>query len=354
MYTKFTGSWRASNPIDVKAGDSYEFTSVQGGSTKTRLWAVTDDELNIVAVADDHYGANPVTLRFTIPEGGTKLLLMQYGSTYRRLYKLERYADKPLRGLRLSLLGGSISSFSGHVPEGNDVYYNGANNGIGSVNQMWWNVLCDETGMTPLVIDAWSGSSVCYNYATDSSHSDTNKIPMCSDLRTGRLSSDGVDPDIIIVAGGTNDWTYSKSTTTPLGDWDGRTAISREDVLSGNSTFAESYASMISELQHNYPNAVIVGVSMVYTDRGTNLGVTRVNDVGYTASDYSDVVEKVCKIMGIPYIDIYNVGFNHNNYYPTYAQDSSTIATHPNAKGHLVIAKRFIEELPKLVKQFKG
>ena len=257
-----------------------------------------------------------------------------------------------LRGKKLSLLGDSISSMAGYIPEGNDAYYSGSNHGVGGVDQMYWKILCDTLGMTPLVIDAWSGSSICYNFATDDTHADTNKIPMCSDLRTGRLGTDSENPDIIIIAGGTNDWTYSESITTPIGDWDGKTSVDRSKVLSGTSTFMESYASMIQQLQTNYPKAIIVCASCFFTCRGTSLGCTHVNDTGHPTSDYNDAIEKVCKIMGVPYINIYDVGFNFNNYYPTYAEDSQTIATHPNATGHRVIAKRFIDRLPGLVKQF--
>ena len=73
----------------------------------------------------------------------------------------------------------------------------------------------------------------------------------------------------------------------------------------------------------------------------------------FTENDYSDAIERVCKIMGVPFIDVYNVGFNYENYANIYASDDTT-ATHPNAKGHAVIAKRMIEELPKVVKQIKG
>lgn len=262
--------------------------------------------------------------------------------------------SNPLKGLKLSLLGASIESFEGAIPAGNDAYYTGANYGVNNINEMWWKVLCNNTGMIPLVIDAWSGSSVCYNYSTDNSHSDTSKIPMCSDLRTGRLGTETDNPDIIIVVGGTNDWTYSEQSTTPLGNWDGRTSVDRQAVLSGNSTFMESYASMIDKLHTNYPDAIIVGVSTEFTGRGTNVGITKVNDMGLTQNDYSEAIRKVCKIMGIPYIDVYNIGFTFQNYYPNYCEDSPTNPTHPNALGHAMIAKRFIDELPRLVKQFKG
>lgn len=262
---------------------------------------------------------------------------------------------RPLEGLKLSLLGASVETFPDAVPSGNDVYYTGNNAGIKSLNEIWWKILCNNTGMVPLVIDAWSGSSVAYNYApaSDTTHADTNKTPMCSDLRTGRLDANSTDPDVILITGGTNDYTYAAEGTTPLGDWDGHTAVDREAVLAGQSTFAESYASMLAELHENYPNAIVVGVSLFFTKRGTDLGCSRTNAVGKTAADYNDVIERVCKIMGVPYISIYDVGFNDDNYYDTYAEDSDTETTHPNALGHAVIAKRMIEALPRVIQQFR-
>ena len=223
--------------------------------------------------------------------------------------------SNPLKGLKLSVLGDSMTAYPGVIPEGNDTWYNGTRGGVTSVEEMWWKILCNNTGMIPWVIDGWSGSAICYNFATDSTHSDTNKIPMCSDLRTGRLAKDNVDPDIIIVAGGSNDWTYSKSTTTPLGEWDGRTGVDRTEVVSGQSTFIKSYASMIDKLHENYPGAIVVCASLYYENRGTPLtgGVTRVNDTGNTEGNYNEAIERVCKIMGVPYIDLYNVGFTYRS-----------------------------------------
>lgn len=289
-----------------------------------------------------------------VPEGAVYARFTMWADNEESFFVQGYPKNPPLSGLKLSLLGDSISSFAGYVPAGNDVYYTGSNHGINSVEQMWWKLLCTKTGMTPLVIDAWSGSSICYNFATDAAHSD--KIPMCSDLRTGRLATQTEGPDIIIVAGGTNDWTYSDSdgTTTPLGDWTGRTAVDEEAVVDGTSTFMESYASMIHKLQTNYPNAIVVCASCFFNGRGTNLGITRVNDRGLTEADYNEAIERVCKIMGVPYLDIYNVGFSYQNFYPTFAEDSETTPTHCNAVGHMVIAKRFAEEVPKLVQQYFG
>lgn len=249
---------------------------------------------------------------------------------------------KSLTGLKLSLLGDSISSYIGTVPEGNDIYYNGNNSGVSDSSQMWWSVLCSETGMTPLVIDGYSGSGV--TQLEDSAHS--SKIPMSSDTRCGRLHSGNINPNIILIAGGVNDYAYALSVQSEPLEWDGLTA----PVL-GNS-FTEAYACMIKKLQTNYPNAVVVALSSWFTMRGTDNGYTFTHTVGqnvYTQQDYNDKIRYVAEQMHIPYIDVSNIGFNRNNFYPNYAVDSSSVPTHPSANGHAVMGKAVAIKIMNLV-----
>lgn len=248
----------------------------------------------------------------------------------------------PLTGKRLSLLGDSISAFKNTVPAGNDVYYTGSNSGVTSASQMWWYVLCEKTGMTPLVIDGYSGSAV--TQLEDSAH--ISKVPMSSDTRCSRLGSGGNDPDIILIAGGVNDYTYAQSAQSEPLAWNGTTT----PVL-GNS-FTEAYACMIHKLQTNYPQAIVVALSTWFTMRGTSNGYTLTHTVGanvYTQSDYDNAIESVCKIMRIPFIRVSNIGMNPDNMYPTFAVDSSTIPTHPNANGQYLMGTHLAYTLPALV-----
>lgn len=251
--------------------------------------------------------------------------------------------DKPFNGKKLSLLGDSISAYTGTVPSGNDVYYTGNNSGVSSASQMWWSVLCDRTGMTPLVIDGYSGSAV--TQLEDSAH--VNKIPMSSDTRTGRLHSGSTNPDVILIAGGVNDYTYAMSAQSEPLDWDGLTA----PVL-GNS-FTEAYACMIKKLQTNYPQALVVAFSTFFTMRGTDNGYTLTHTVGsnvYTQADYNSKIQYVCDAMHIPCFRMDNIGINRANMYPTYAVDSSTIPTHPNANGQKLIGEAAALKLIQLAK----
>ena len=257
------------------------------------------------------------------------------------------FTSKSLEGMKLSLLGDSISAYTGTVPAGNDVYYTGSNAGVSSASQMWWSVLCSETGMTPLVIDGYSGSGV--TQLQDSAHQ--SKVPMSSDTRTSRLHSGTTNPDIILILGGLNDYTYAMSAQSEPLEWDGKSAPTLGD------SFTEAYACMIKKLQANYPQAIIVALTTPFTMRGTDNGYTLTHTVSanshvYTQKDYNDAVRHVCELMHIPCVDMDNIGYNRANMYPTYASDSSTEPTHPNSNGHKLMGEYLAGVLPVLLQGF--
>lgn len=337
------------DPIPVQAGEMYKVIANQGASHKVRTWIVTNDDMEVLATASDHYESpNAGTLYteiFTIPEGGTKLLLtttLYAPWPYTTLYKAEIESKKHLEGKKLSLLGDSISAYAGTIPAGNDAYYTGSNSGVTSPNQMWWKVLCDETGMVPLVINGWSGSGV--TQLTDASHSD--KVPMSDTSRDQALHSETATPDVIIIAGGVNDYSYAEQSSQIPSNWEGKTA-----PVKGNS-FTETYACMIKEIQTAYPNAIVVCLSTWFTMRGTDNGFTLLNGEGYTQADYDAEIERVAKIMRVPYINVEQCGFSRSNFYPTFAVDSSTIPTHPNARGQRVMGEYIADILPQIVRGF--
>ena len=248
----------------------------------------------------------------------------------------------PLTGQKLSLLGDSISSYAGTIPAGNDVYYTGSNSGVTDPGQMWWSVLCSKTGMEPLIINGWSGSGI--TQLTDTAH--VNKVPMSDLTRCQGLHDGDTEPDVILIAGGVNDYSYANSAQHNPGTWDGHT-----EPVSGNS-FTETYACMIKNIQERYPEAVVVCLSTFFTMRGTDNGYTLLNGTGYTQPDYDKEIEKVARIMRCAYINMEQLGFNRFNYYPNFAQDSETIPTHPNALGQRTMGEFLADVLPQIVHSF--
>ncbi len=248
----------------------------------------------------------------------------------------------PLIGKKLSLLGDSISSYAGTIPEGNDVYYTGSNSGVTDPSQMWWSVLCSKTGMTPLVINGWSGSGI--TQLTDSAH--VNKVPMSSTSRCQALHVDTVTPDVVLIAGGVNDYSYANSAQHNPSNWDGKTAPT------SGSSFTETYARMIRDIQEAYPSAIIICLSTFFTQRGTDNGYTYVNGTGYTQPDYDAEIEKVARLMRVGYVNMEQCGFNRYNFYPTFAEDSSTTPTHPNARGQRTMGEYLADVVPQIVNSF--
>lgn len=346
-----SGAWVACTQIPVSEGDFFKIQSVQGASHKVRIWTIVDDDFNIIAKADDYY-TTPNTLindEFVVPENGTLLLCTVYSANGKaselELFKRTITTSRSLKGKKLSLLGDSISAYTGTIPGGYDAYYTGSNSGVDNPKQMWWSVLCDRLGMVPLVINGYSGSAV--TQLEDSAH--VSKIPMSSDERCSGLDDGTNNPDIIIIAGGVNDYTYAQSAQSEPLEWDGLTAPTLGD------SFTEAYACMIKKLQTNYPNAIVVALSTWFTMRGDDNGYTLTHTVGnnkYTQQNYNDKIRYVAEQMHIPYIDVSNIGFNRNNFYPTYASDSSTIPTHPNANGQRVMGEAIARKLPELVKGY--
>ena len=299
-------------------------------------------------------------------------------SQYVRFYtKQYHYLD----GFKFAVMGDSMSALAGYIPEGNTPYYSGMNHGIQSVSQMWWSVVGRYTGMQPLVINAWSGSAV--SQLEDSAHA--NITPMSSDSRCENLSayiqSDStdpnailvtsenissiktspfmpaytpaigdyvkkVDPDVVIIAGGTNDYSYAMSAQSEPLPWDGKTA-----PILGDS-FTEAYACMIKKIQAAYPQAIIVCCSTWFVIRGTDNGYTWTHTSGtniYTQADYDAAIRNVCEQMRVPYICINNIGFNRNNYYLKYAPDNPEIPTHMDCFGHYVAGRAIVSKILDLI-----
>lgn len=357
--TSIEAQFQASDPIPVAEGDIFTLTARQGTTDKTRIWVITDDSYNIVAMCENFSGTALHTVTFTVPAGGTLLLLTkQQNSSVQTLYKKVSALDMLTNSLfnkRLSLLGDSISAYAGTIPDGNDAYYTGSNSGVSSPDQMWWKILCDKTGMIPLVINGWSGSGV--NWQTESQH--TTKVPMSDDSRCGNLHNGTIMPDVIIIAGGVNDYTYAQQAQSEPLEWDGKSAPTYTEPTTGKivyNSFTEAYVAMIKKLQTNYPNAIIIALSTWFTMRGNDNGYVLTHTVGsgtsarvYSQQDYNDKIRFVAEQMHIPYIDVSNIGFNRNNFYPTYAEDSSTIPTHPNKNGQYVMGSAITSKIIDLI-----
>ncbi len=205
-------------------------------------------------------------------------------------------------GMSVSILGDSISTYEGWIPEGNSVYFphNGA---VQDVSQTWWKIVMDELGLS-LCANSSSSGSTCYG---DSTAEDV-KVG-CSDYRISQLAgSDGEEPDLIIVYMGTNDLVES----IEIGDNDGTRPVEEGMV----ERFSDAYSLILDKLERRYPAAQICCCTLLPAGNwGTESQpfVTFVNGLGLTAEEYSVQIEKIAQSRGIPVIDLYRCGISLDN-----------------------------------------
>lgn len=352
---------------------------MSSGTSSYRTWAFTDKDQKIL-VRGTSGEAGKHTLTAVL--GSAYLVLNSYIETYDGLgiWAISFPVDHlPWRGLRVSLLGDSISALEGYIPSGNTPYY-GPTRGteyqrsITNPEDMWWYQLIVALGGTPLIIDAWNGSSVAQG-GGDAGTVEMSATSRCQNLhawvQTSSDDPDGVEvtaenigamrtspflpaytpavgdfvkrinPDIVLSTGGTNDWTYA-NTAESIGTYDGHTALPNPDGdAPAVTTFREAYATMLCRIQKEYPFALIICGTGWFTCRPYTpkyQGNKNV-DSGLTIQDYAKAVREIAVIRACAVVDFWTSGFNKYNYYPTFAADRSTSTTHPNKLGHQIIAR---------------
>lgn len=226
-----------------------------------------------------------------------------------------------LEGKKLSIVGDSISTFDGWTPEGYSDFFpmDGA---VADVEQTWWKMLLNDTGMS-LCVNASSSGSTCAGYSpgTDSPQEG------CNDFRiNGLADANGNSPDIIIVYMGSNDFIRN----IPLGDNDGTRKVEEGNV----ENFSDAYCLMLDKLHARYPDAKIfccnllpiggIGESMTYEPF--------TNKQGLHADSYSRLIETIASAKGYPVIDLEHCGITIESLIQ-YTGDG----LHPNPEGMKLI-----------------
>ena len=87
--------------------------------------------------------------------------------------------ETPLTGRRMSLIGDSVSAFTGYIPWDDYAYYSDANFGASS---MWWAVLAENTGMEICNINAISSSGVIVPEDAETDRLVTGNSDRCKNL----------------------------------------------------------------------------------------------------------------------------------------------------------------------------
>ena len=238
----------------------------------------------------------------------------------------ENKTPRDLSGLKLSILGDSISTFDGYIPTDYNIFYPGSGD-ISTVEKTWWWQVMNSTGME-LNANASSSNTTITGDSLDT----TGSAPGCSTKRMIDLTpgDDGPAPDILIVFMGTNDFLRS----VELGTFT-EPSPQDEGVV---SNFCDAYELMIQKLNALYPNAEIYFCTLLETNAGDvdeyPQSYPATNKNGNTIGDFNAEIATIASAYSYPVIDVHNCGIT----YETLDQYTSD-GVHPNTEGAKLIAE---------------
>lgn len=206
-----------------------------------------------------------------------------------------------MEGKTLSILGDSLSTYEGWIPDGYVDFFPGDGE-LTDISQTWWDILLKHTGLE-LCVNGSSAGSTCVG---DSLSTDDPKYG-CSDYRISDLCGGGTWPDIIIVYMGANDLL----TSVPIGDNEG-TGIVEEGVI---ENFSDAYCLMLDKLQAQYP------VAQIFCCTLTQIGnwgddqpfIVFENRLGMTAEDYNRQIRIIAEAKNCTVIDLEECGITIEN-----------------------------------------
>lgn len=225
---------------------------------------------------------------------------------------------------KLSILGDSISTFAGYVPQGNAVHYPNSSDTrttkVTVVGDCWWRKLQLALGMTLLVNESWSGSRVSKGGSPVQDDNVVGCGSRCVSLHTG-----SVKPDVIIVYMGINDFNNNVSE----GSYDGTTALPDDNPLP--STFREAYAVMLDKMLTAYPHAEVwVCTLPQYTDAAFPK-----NNSSIALAEYNKAIKQLAAAFGVKVLDWNASGLNWH----------SSDNLHPDKYNHSVMANYAISQM---------
>lgn len=230
--------------------------------------------------------------------------------------------DSIYKNKRISLLGDSITTYTGYIPQGQTSEYNGSNHGVSSVNDTWWMKLINALGMSLLVNNSWSGT--CVSNIRDSVKGSNSNAVVRSELL-------GSNPDVIILYMGVNDFCFE----APLGTYTGDTVIPNN-----KSTFSSAFAMTLNNMMTAYPRAEIWCCTIPQCNANGNTNPPEINNAGVSLREFNNCIKNLSLAFGAKVLDFASCGqtFKNLNIY-------LTDGVHPNAQGMSLLANQGIRQL---------
>ncbi len=221
------------------------------------------------------------------------------------------------KGKYFSVVGDSISTLLGYIPEGYALYYDEEKKETAKIGQWtdtWWGQIISRLGGELLKNNSWSGSTVSY-------HAEFTPGSFAHlDSRMSQLGDGDKKPDVIMIYMGVNDW----GSGTP---------IEPKEGMEDKESFVGSYRIMLDLIKEHYPDAEVWCIApAVSSMRGEPEWQFPYCLGGIHLDNYVNTIKKVAEEKGCIFVDA------SKNETPVEAIDG----IHPTANGMKTLADEIL------------
>ena len=344
-----SANWSVISPIDVSGyiGKRFRirtYSPIPSPSNYAHSWFKTENDELIEYIYSD---ANNV-IEGTIPSTAKWLCISNRWASFPvpnvwiygiigRQFVTEEQVDEKIAELgvrRNNLFGEKVSFIGDSITAG---YY------ASEASKRYCNLFCTKYGA---VVNNLGVASTCIANNTLNELSSQRFV-------TRATSANLADSKLIVVFGGTNDFSYdgkaignlfAEETITPadyIGD-------KKKIPVTDTDTFAGALHELIATIRTNCPKVPIVFITPLKRGRYNTGRPTskETNQWGNYLDDFCTAIKEICAYYSIPVLDansISELDFSDNAISTEFSQDS----LHPNDKGHAVLAEllfRFVED----------
>lgn len=231
----------------------------------------------------------------------------------------------------LSILGDSISTFSGCNPDGWAVYYAGgraAAAGLAGPEDTWWALAAGRLGLRVLSNASYSGSMVAGAGFPAASSPD----------RAAALCAAGEVPGAVAVFIGINDYGWggsraqaaARSSAAPAHAGEVPFAVAGDAAPDALDEFARAYAAMLANVRAACPGADVRCCTVPDGRLAGCAAPTFASNLrGIPLASYNDAIRAVAPACGCAVLDLAGFGLDYE----------SVDGTHPTARGMRQIAE---------------
>jgi len=222
------------------------------------------------------------------------------------------------KGKYFSVVGDSISTLYGYIPDGYALCYEPAimeTAGIEGPDDTWWGQIIKRLGGRLLKNNSWSGSTVSFHDGfTPGSFAHLES-------RMSLLGDGELKPDVVMIYMGVNDWASG-------------TPVDSEDGLEERRSFTGSYRIMLDLIKKYNPDAEIWCISpAVSTNRSDPLFQFPYYLGGIHLREYAEAIGRVAAEKGCVFVDA------NRNEKPVTAIDG----IHPDKAGMMTLADEILK-----------